>query len=162
MTMHFDWDRFTYDEAWLRQAVQTEVDSDWDAQIGANPSLPPKPSAPQLQAQLRQVKILSLLFQELHALLQQANLGAATEATSIKGRQLIHQQIANLSPQQQAYFEALLEEEKTTLDDRPLRAQLPQVLRNLLSPEDWQEIAQVAMSSIQTHFMEQISLQRSA
>lgn len=160
--MHFDWNRFTYNEAWLHQAVQTEVDSDWDAQVGASTSLPPKPSAHQIQAQLRQVKILSLLFQELHALLQQANLGAATEAASVKGRQLIYQQLPHLSPQQQAYFEALLQEEKTTLDDRPLRAQLPQVLRNILSPQDWQEIAQAAMSSIQSHLMEHVSLQRSA
>lgn len=160
--MQFDWDSFTYDEAWLRQAVRTEVETQWDAQIGGSPLMASTSNSPKLQAQLRRVKILSILFQELHTLLEQANLGSATEAAFVKGRELIGQRLTHVSPEQQTYFEALLAEEAATSESRPLRAQLPQVLRHLLSPEDWQDIAQVAMCSIQTHLLEQVSLQRSA
>jgi len=160
--MNFDWDTFTYDETWLRQAVQAEVESGCDIQVGGKPAIASTVRSPQLQAQLHKVKILSILFNELHVLLQQADLGSATEAAFVRGRQLIQVQLSQLSSEHQAYFEALVVEDATTSENHPLRSQLTHVLCRLLSPADWQEIAQAAMGSLQSHLLEQVSLQRSA
>ncbi len=159
--MPFDWDTFTYDEAWLRQAVQAEVALACDLQVGGNPATARSIAWPQLQPQLDQIKILSLLFDELRALLRQANLGAGAEAALIKGRLLIQRQLSQLSSEQRAYFDALMLEETSASQDRPLRSQLPTVLCQMLSPADWQEIAQAAMASIQAQILQQVSLQTS-
>lgn len=160
--MPFDWDTFTYDEAWLRQAVQAEAALECDLQVGGKPATALSVAWPQLQPQLDQVKILSLLFSELRALLREANLGAGAEAALIKGRLLIQRQLSHLSSEQQAYFDALILEETSASEDRPLRSQLTSVLCQMLSPADWQEIAQAAMTSIQAQILQQVSLQTSA
>jgi hypothetical protein len=60
--MNFDWDTFTYDEVWLRQAAQVEVESGCDIQVGGKSAAASTVGSSQLQAQLHQVKILSILF----------------------------------------------------------------------------------------------------
>lgn len=162
--MPFDWNAFTYDEAWLLEAVQIEAETGCDVQIGgdATHSILPSIDPTQLQAQLNQVRLQSMLFSELRILLNQANLGSGTEAALTEGRQLVRARLQHLTPQQQQYFEALIAEDATLSENKPLRTQLGQVLCSLLSQSDWQQIALSAMRSIQTHLLEQVALRHSA
>ncbi len=158
--MPFDWENFTYDTAWLQEAVQIEAEAGCDIQIGAKASasvpLPIEPT--QLQTQLKQVRLQSLLFGELRILLKMADLGAGMEAALTEGRQLIRARLQHLTPEQHQCFEALMVEDATPSEDQPLRAQLRQVLCSLLVQADWQQIAQAAMKIIQTHLLEQVAL----
>jgi hypothetical protein len=158
--MPFDWETFTYDETWLRDAVRLEAQSEQDVQIGVQSPHPLLIKPTQLRSQLRQVKILSMLFSELRYLLEQANLGSGTEAAFVQGRQLIQTRLSQLGLDQQKYFEALFAEQEANLAEKPLRSQLHQRLCSLLTESDWQEIAQAAMSSIQAHLLEQITVRQ--
>ena len=157
--MQFNWENFTYDTAWLEAAVQTETKAGCDIQVGgAVSSSTPSIAPSELQAQLKQVRLQSLLFGELHALLEDSGLGAGKDAAFTEGRQLIRERLQHLSSEQQRYFEALIAENEASAQDSPLRIQLRQVLCSLLNETDWQQIAQVAMGSIQAHFFQQVIL----
>lgn len=159
--MQFDWEAFTYDESWLQETVQLESKLDQDVQIGVQTSRPLAIEPAQLQNQLKQVKILSMLFGELHCLLERANLGSGTEAALVQGRQLIQVRLSQLSLEQQAYLKSLLAEEEANPAEPLLRTQLRPMLCTMLSESDWQEIAQAAMGSIQVHLLEHVSQQQS-
>ncbi len=75
MRMPFDWENFTYDTAWLQEAVQIEAEAGCDIQIGGNASgsVPPRIEPTQLQTQLKQVRLQSLLFGELRIFLETAH-----------------------------------------------------------------------------------------
>ena len=157
--MQFNWENFTYDTAWLEEAVQTEANVGRDIQIGgAGRSSTPSIASSELQAQLKQVRLQSLLFGELHALLDDSGLGAGKEAAFTEGRQLIRERLQHLSSEQQRYFEALMAENEASAQDSSLRIQLRQVLCSLLNQADWQQIAQVAMGSIQAYFFQKVIL----
>jgi hypothetical protein len=158
--MQFDWEAFTYDESWLREAVQLESKLAQDVQIGVQTSYPPTIEPTQLQNQLKHVKILSMLFGELRRLLERANLGSGTEAALVQGRQLIQVRLSQLSLEQQTDLEALLAEEEANPAEKSSRMQLSPMLCTLLSESDWQEIAQAAMDSIQVHLLEHVSQQQ--
>lgn len=158
--MPFDWETFTYDRDWLQTAVQLEEASEQDLQIGVQPSRPLAIEPTQLQTQLKRVKLLSILFGELRHLLEQADLGAGTEAALVQGRRFIQARLSQLSLEQQEFFEALLAEAEANSVEKPLRSQLHQRLCSLLTESDWQEIAQAATSSIQAHLLQQITGQQ--
>lgn len=161
--MPFDWETFNYDQNWLQEAIQLEAASEQDVQIGGVcTSRPLSIDSTQLQDQLKRVKLLSILFSELRDLLERANLGSGTEAALTQGRQSIQVRIAQLSPEQQEYLEALLAEEEANPAEKPLRSQLNLMLCSLLTESDWQGIAQAAMNSIQTRLLEQVIVQQSA
>lgn len=157
--MSFDWENFTYDIVWLQEAVQIEAEAGCDIQIGGKAlGFAPLSAPSQLQAQLKQVRIQSLLFGELRALLEKADLGAGTEAALTEGRRLLRARLQQLTSEQHQYFAALIAEDETISEDKPLRVQLRQVLCPLLSQTDWQQIAQAAMGEIQTHLFQQVAL----
>lgn len=154
--MSFDWENFTYDAPWLREAVQLEAEASCDIQIGskaANASIRAiEPS--HLQTQLIQVKLQSLLFGELRALLVEADLGAGMEAAFTEGRRRIRARLQQLTPEQHQYFKALIAEDSSSTEARSLR----QELCSLLDQADWQQIAQTATEIIQAHLFEQVAL----
>jgi len=154
--MPFDWETFTYDQDWLQEAIQLESASEKGVQIGVRTSRPLSIEPTQLQNQLKRVKLLAILFGELRHLLERANLGSGTEAALVRGRQLIQDRLSQPSLEQQEFLDSLLAEEEVNLAEKPFREQLSSMLCSLLTEMDWQEIAQVAMSSIQTHLLEQV------
>jgi len=163
--MSFNWENFTYNTAWLQEAVQIEVQADCDIQISGKASGSTlssegsKTIAPaQLQAQLQQVRVQSLLFSELRIILEKADLGSGIETALTKGRQLIRARLKQLTSEQHEYFVALIAEDEGASEDKPLRMQLRQVLCSFLSQTDWQQIAQVAMGTIQTHLLQQVAV----
>ena len=98
------------------------------------------------------VRLHSILFTELEALLQAANLGAGTEAALTEARKRVRQQPTQLTKEQQVFFTALIEEESLSLSESPLRSQLRSRLNALLSPADWNEIGQAATEEIWTQW----------
>ncbi|NJR51103.1 MAG: hypothetical protein HC780_17515 [Leptolyngbyaceae cyanobacterium CSU_1_3] len=159
--MTFSWETFTYDEAWLREAVRLEEEAGVDIEIGCK-TTPSRPIDPvQLRIELTKVRLFSALFQELRNLLIQADLGAGLEAALIKGRFVIQHRLRSLSPTQMTSFEALLEGKPH--EEAPVsQSQVTSALSRLLTDLDWQEIADSATAALQTHLLEQVALRRSA
>jgi hypothetical protein len=60
---------------------------------------------------------------------------------------------------QQAYFDALLEEDAAKSAHKPVRAQVIQQLQAMLTEEDWGAIAQAAAQSVQKQVMSMESRQ---
>jgi uncharacterized damage-inducible protein DinB len=82
------------------------------------------------------------------------NLGAGTEAAITEGRRRIRQRLSHLTDQQQAYFDALVDEDQLQPLEKPLRAQLKSVIHSLLSASDWDVIGQAATDAIQNQWAE--------
>ncbi|KAM3091024.1 hypothetical protein ACKFKG_27295 [Phormidesmis sp. 146-35] len=123
----------------------------------------PKPITPaQAKAMMRKVRLQSMVLSDFAELIQSVNLGAGTEAAITEGRRRIRQQLAHLTDEQQAYFDALVGEDQLQSSDKPLRAQLKSIVHSLLSPSDWSEIGQAATQAIQNHWDEFIQSSKTA
>ncbi len=122
------------------QAEMVRLESEYD-EIGAGfpaYSRNPKPVAPaQAKAVIHKVRLQSMVLSELAELIQSVNLGAGTEAAITEGRRRIRQHLADLGDEQQAYFDALVDEDQLQPLEKPLRAQLKSVIHSLLSASDW-------------------------
>ncbi|NJR52984.1 MAG: hypothetical protein HC780_28930 [Leptolyngbyaceae cyanobacterium CSU_1_3] len=115
----------------------------------------PKPVTPaQAKAAMRKVRLQSMVLSTLAELIQSVNLGAGTEAAITEGRRRIRQHLTDLTDEQQAYFDALVDEDQLQSSDKPLRAQLKSVVHSLLSASDWNAIGQAATDAIQSHWAE--------
>ncbi len=115
----------------------------------------PKPVSPtQAKAVIRKVRLQSMVLSELAELIQSVNLGAGTEAAITEGRRRIRQHLADLGDEQQAYFDALVDEDQLQPLEKPLRAQLKSVIHSLLSASDWDVIGQAATDAIHNQWAE--------
>ncbi len=120
----------------------------------------PNPVAPtQASSVLRTVQLQSIVLTTLAELIQTVNLGVGTEAAIAEGRRRIRQHLANLTDEQQACFDALVDEDQQQPNDKPVRAQLKSVIYSLviyslLSDADWQAIGQAVTEAIQTQWTE--------
>lgn len=157
MTTH--WNSFSYDIDWLQDAIADEAACPWDVQVGGEPrsTSPPVIDPSQLQFQLQQVRLQSLLFGKLAAVLEHSNLGAGTDAAWTLGRHLIRARLAHLSDRQLQTLEALLTDPNP--DSSPV---LTLFLQSLLTHDDWQKIAHAASQSIESHLLHQVTLHLSA
>lgn len=139
----------------LEEVVRLESEFD---EIGAGfpaYSKNPKPVTPaQAKAVMRKVQLQSMVLSDLAELIRSVNLGAGTEAAITEGRRRIRQHLNNLSDEQQAYFDALVDEDQLQSPDKPFRAQLKSVVYSLLSTSDWNVIGQAATDAIQSHWTE--------
>ncbi len=95
-----------------------------------------------------------MVLSDLAELIQSVNLGMGTEAAIAEGRRRIRQHLTELTDEQQAYFDALVDEDQLQSLDKPLRAQLKSVVHSLLSASDWNAIGQAATDKIQHHWAE--------
>lgn len=139
----------------LEEVVRLESEFD---EIGAgfpaySRSLEPVTPA-QAKAVMRKVRLQSMVLSDLAELIQFVNLGAGTEAAITEGRRRIRQHLTNLTDEQKAYFDALVDEDQLQSPDKPLRAQLKSVVRSLLSASDWNAIGQAATDAIQNQWAE--------
>lgn len=123
----------------------------------------PKPVTPdQAASVLRTVRLQSIVLTTVAELIQTVNLGAGTEAAITEGRRRIRQRLCELTAEQQAYFDALVDEDQQQPTDKPLRAQLKPVISSLLSASDWQAIGQAATEAIQTQWVEFVQASKTA
>jgi hypothetical protein len=115
----------------------------------------PQPVDPEkLKAVMHKVRLLSLLFVELETMMNQANLGAGTEAAILEARRRIHDKLDYLSAEQQSFFDALVAEELSAPPNKPIHDQLRTKMVSLLSAADWNAIGQEAAHALQIHFLE--------
>jgi hypothetical protein len=154
--MEFDWQTFSYDEEWLNTAVQLEQSSGWDGEVGVwlsqrQPSAVATPN--QVQSMMAQVRLQSILFSELQHWISSWNLGMALEDSLNCARRRLRAHLAEPTEVQQAYLTALLAEDAAQPAQLPIRMQAIEQIKAMLTPQDWQAIAQAEAQSIQEQVM---------
>jgi hypothetical protein len=96
-----------------------------------------------------QVKLQSTLFMALHAWMNDWNLGAGFQGTYTIARRLVRQHLAAPSPALQQFVEEFLAEASPVgSDGKPTQQQVIALLAGLLTPDDWQVLAEAASRSI--------------
>jgi hypothetical protein len=147
----------------LREMIQTEEQCEAiGAGFPAYSNYPQPVTSEKLSQAMYTVKLRSILFTELTTMMNQANLGAGTEAAIIEARIRIHSQLAHLTEEQQSFFDALVAEELSLLSSKPIYAQLKARIRSLLSSADWNAIGQEANNAFQAQWVEFIESAKSA
>lgn len=140
----------------LREMVRAE--DECGGTIGAGfpaYSYNPRPAGTKkIEQAMHKVRLLSLLFTELEVMMNQANLGAGTEAVIVEAWQRIHEKLDHLSEEQKSYFDALVAKELSAPPNKPIHDQLRAKMVSLLSAADWNAIRQEATNTLQIHFVE--------
>lgn len=164
--MQFDWETFTYDEEWLREAVRIEEEAnydigagyDWGASLGAFMANPREYS--------HFARLRSILMREFQELLADWNLGIGSEAALACGRALLMERLQHPTLEVQEQLSAVLEEDLASPQGeerpKPLRAEVKELLRNVLTQADWELIAASAGNSVQKQVMEQFQTAKTA
>ncbi|MEQ9238679.1 hypothetical protein [Coleofasciculus sp. E2-BRE-01] len=162
--MQFDWQTFTYDEEWLREAVRLEAEADCDISAGFDwgANLGAVMANPENYSQL--VRLRSIVLQAFKELLADWNLGVGADAALVCGRELLMERLLHPTPNVQEQLLAVLEEDLTTSpgDSQTLRAGLPEVLRDILTPEDWERIAVTAGNYVREQVVERVQRVKTA
>lgn len=142
------------DEAGLQaaDAADAAADADWDGPIEAGLGL--KAYVEQLETvpleafrhQRWSVRLLSILLPELKTWLHSWNLGLSFEAVYIEAQKRVYGHLQQLTPEQQAWMDALLaeDEQKLPMAERVLRSQVVALFSTLFTEEDWQSLADIA------------------
>ena len=140
--MHFDWETFTYDEEWLREAVRVEEEADcdisagfdWGTNLGAIMANPEKYS--------QFARLRSIVMREFKELLADWNLGVGVEAALACGRKLLMERLQNPASDVREHLLAVLEENLASRQQdstsKPVRAGLRELLKRVLTREDWE------------------------
>lgn len=156
--MNFDPQAFTFKNDFYRKGVEFEASADFDVQIGGKlPSSPSSIDPVKLEFQLRRVRLISILFGELKALLSAADLGAGSEAAICEGQRRIWERIHHLTPEQQQYFDGLVDEHDNQAEEKTYRIQLRSMFCTLLTSEDWQAIADAATETMRDRLLQQVT-----
>jgi hypothetical protein len=108
---------------------------------------------------MAQMRLQSILFGELREWMSHWNLGMALDEALTCARQRVRAHLMEPTEAQQAYFDALLEEDAAKSAHKPVRAQVIQQLQAMLTEEDWGAIAQAAAQSVQKQVMSMESRQ---
>lgn len=161
--MQFDWNTFTYDDEWLREAVRIEAQvngnvgagrMDWGARLGdvvANP-----------HSHIYAARLQSRLFAALAQLLAAWNLGIGLEGAQRCGQQCLLSRLHQPAPEIQAQLLTLLEAELTLPQAGPNSSisldamAMDTLLKTLLTPQDWEAIATAAGESVRTHVIHKV------
>jgi hypothetical protein len=153
--MKLDWETFSYDEEWLRAAASEEERCGVDVEAGVWLANRQTASADptQLSAMMKTMRLQSILFTELIAWMESWNLGAGLDEAVICARQIVRRHLSHSSEAQQLYFEALLEEDEKAVDPPMLRKRVISQLREMLTQDDWQTIAQAASQAVKQRVM---------
>jgi hypothetical protein len=155
--MKFDWTNFTYDSEWLREAVR--IEDECGGEVGAGygglhlGELMANPSGFTSMKRLQ-----SIVARELRDLLTELNLGIGTEAAFICGRKIVMERLAEPAIEvQEQLWAVLAEDEATNGTDapKPLRAKVKHILFQMMTPEDWETIAQAVTQSMHRHLIQQ-------
>lgn len=135
-----------FDEAWLRESAQIEHASGGYVEAGLMMRAYVDRSKMISPEQIRQMRLQSILFTELHRWMSSWQLGLSFEATYTQARQLMRHRLQTLIPEQQAWVGALLAEDKQALEpaQKSVRPQAIAMLSQMLTQEDWQVLANTA------------------
>ncbi|MEO0490919.1 MAG: hypothetical protein AAFZ49_15380 [Cyanobacteria bacterium J06659_2] len=156
--MHFDWETFTYDEAWLREAAHQEAAAgcditagyDWGTHLGdfmANP-----------QGYSQFAHLRSMVIQAWKQFVADWELGIGTEAAEAKGQELLlsrlHQPDAEVQETLIALLEAKLSKpQEEWVMTEAIQAEFRNVFNKLLKPGDWSSIAETASHRVYLHVL---------
>ena len=155
--MQFDWETFTYDEEWLREAVRIEEEAnydigagyDWGASLGAFMANPREYS--------HFARLRSIVMREFQELLADWNLGIGSEAALACGRALLMERLQHPTLEVQEQLLAVLEEDLASPQGeerpKPLRAGVKGLLRSVLTQADWELIAASAGNSVRAQII---------
>jgi flagellar biosynthesis regulator FlaF len=155
--MKFDWTNFTYDSEWLREAVR--IEDECGGEVGAGygglhlGEMMTNPSG-----FTRMKRLQSIVARELRDLLTELNLGIGTEAAFICGRKIVMERLAEPAIEVQEQLWAVLAEDEATKGTdmpKPLRAEVKHILFRIMTPEDWETIAQAVTQSMHRHLIQQ-------
>ncbi|MEM1279747.1 MAG: hypothetical protein AAGG53_06905 [Cyanobacteria bacterium P01_H01_bin.152] len=158
--MQFDWETFTYDEEWLREAVRQEEEAgcdiaagnDWGAHLGnvmANP-----------KGYSHFTMLRSMVTQGWKRLVAEWDLGVSREAAEAKGQELIFERLRDPQPAIQEKLIALLEAKLSRPQGEwemteAVHAEIRSVLSQVLTQEDWNAIAASASDRIRHQVLAQ-------
>jgi hypothetical protein len=139
-------------EAWMQECAEIEDEA---GQIEAGLAMRDyqnqvKMLTDEQSQQLRnQMRVQSTLFTGLHSWMSNWELGAGFQDTYTIARGLIRQHLAAPAPALQAFVEELLREDSGTPNGHQLNpSEIIELLSQILTPEDWQVMAQAASQSI--------------
>ena len=111
-------------------------------------------------------RLRTLVFQGLRQMLVDCDLGAGLPAAYSKGKKLLDERLQQPSIEIQQQLMAILSEDISSSRDVPLpetaKSSLKQVIRTVLSPEDWEAIVTAAANSLQQYVREVIMLPQAA
>jgi len=158
--MHFNWETFTYDEEWLREAVRIEEEAggdisagpDWGTHLGA---VMANPQGHSHFAQLR-----SMVIQAWQQLVSEWDLGVGAAAAEAKGQALILERLHQPEPDVQETLLSLLEVKLSKPQGewemtRTVHEEICGVFRRVLTPEDWKAIAESVSHSVYAQVLQQ-------
>ncbi|MFZ4677307.1 MAG: hypothetical protein ACOYM4_16725 [Nodosilinea sp.] len=158
--MNFDWETFTYDEDWLREAVRLEEEADCDVSAGYDwgTHLGAMMTNPEGYGHFTQVR--SMVIQAWQQLVTEWNLGIGAEAAEAKGQALLlerlHQPKAEVQERLLALLEAKLSKPQGGWEmTEAVHAEIRVVFRKVLTQEDWQAIAASAGDRIYAQVLKQ-------
>jgi len=156
--MTIDPNAFTFDDDWYREGVEFEAKANFDIQIGGKAPLShPSFDPARLAFRFWQVRLISILYGELRSLLEEVDVGAGYEAATCEGQRRTWERIQSLTPEQQQYFDALVDEHDSQSEEKPYRAQLRPMFCTLLTPEDWQAIADAITGAMRDRLLQQVT-----
>lgn len=140
-------------EAWLRESAQIEDECSGQVEAGLGmqdyQQTANALTSDQMQQARQQMRIQSILFTELHYWMNEWELGAGFEKTYTIARRLVRAHLANPTPVQQVFLDALLAEGTQAKDnDQSLRQQVVAMLSEMFTPDDWQAMASAASQTI--------------
>jgi hypothetical protein len=145
------------DEAWVRESAR--IESECDGRIEAGLVMKAYAIAKyddacheERRALYQQMRIQSILFSELRLWMEEWGLGISFEESYTTARQLLRAHLKSPTAELQEWLQALLIEDKPSqsVSETPIRNQVREKLAELMTEENWHEIAQVAAQQIAT------------
>ena len=111
-------------------------------------------------------RLKTLVFHGLRQMLVDCDLGAGLPAAYSKGKKLLNERLQQPSIEIQQQLMAILFEDLSSSRDVPLsdtaQSSLKQIIRTVLSAEDWEAIVTAAVSALQQHVREITMLSQTA
>ena len=155
------------DPQWALEAARIEDEANCDISAGRNwgDLLGQFMSDPDGFHQFHRLR--TLVLSQMHQILTDCNLGAGLEAAKALGNNILLQRLQHPSSEVQGQMKTILKEDsaKDSIDE-PLSASaqgaLTQVIRTVLTPDDWEAISAAATAAIQHHIRETLSLHKTA
>ncbi|MEM9009040.1 MAG: hypothetical protein AAGE59_36720 [Cyanobacteria bacterium P01_F01_bin.86] len=158
--MKFNWDTFTYDEDWLREAARIEEEADCDISAGYDWGTHTGDFLANPEGHNQLMHMRSLVKQAWRQLVFDWKLGIGTDAAINQGEKLLMARLQQPPKEIQATLLALLKAKLSQPQGEwemteAVHAEIRGVFGQVLTQEDWQAIATSARDSIYKQVLEQ-------